>query len=424
MVINDYRRSSIKFDVRGIRISADEIFFYTGLVLWLIQVYISRTVYINTFGNRLVTVIRYFCMLIFAVKIVLTEKTIQKRAAAVFLIAAALFVVVQRQIHTGMPLIQILLLVYAARNIPFKRICTVMLWTCLPLWLLPVMTDKIGIHQLERSIYIQRVREYLNFNYVSFPSIYFNNIIYCALYVFTDPRRLAKGGKYEAEQKTASWILILILSAAAFWVYRATDTSLPLLIAGIYIALYVAVVKLRIQILKNNLLWRIIALGSFPVLAVVSYIMAKNYNWRVGWQFKLDQMTHNRVSLAYQGIKNYGVHLFGTQIVENTDTTKGRYFYIDSGYIKNMINYGLIVFVLILIYYTVIFYAAVVENDKVLVIWMICVAFYSLFNNLLLSPAENGSLFAFWYAADLLAWHGKKKNRKRVFKRKEIERAA
>ena len=159
MVINDYRRSSIKFDVRGIRISADEIFFYTGLVLWLIQVYISRTVYINTFGNRLVTVIRYFCMLIFAVKIVLTEKTIQKRAAAVFLIAAALFVVVQRQIHTGMPLIQILLLVYAARNIPFKRICTVMLWTCLPLWLLPVMTDKIGIHQLERSIYIQRVRE-------------------------------------------------------------------------------------------------------------------------------------------------------------------------------------------------------------------------------------------------------------------------
>ena len=111
MVINDYRRSSIKFDVRGIRISADEIFFYTGLVLWLIQVYISRTVYINTFGNRLVTVIRYFCMLIFAVKIVLTEKTIQKRAAAVFLIAAALFVVVQRQIHTGMPLIQILLLV-------------------------------------------------------------------------------------------------------------------------------------------------------------------------------------------------------------------------------------------------------------------------------------------------------------------------
>ena len=424
MVINDYRRSSIKFDVRGIRISADEIFFYTGLVLWLIQVYISRTVYINTFGNRLVTVIRYFCMLIFAVKIVLTEKTIQKRAAAVFLIAAALFVVVQRQIHTGMPLIQILLLVYAARNIPFKRICTVMLWTCLPLWLLPVMTDKIGIHQLERSIYIQRVREYLNFNYVSFPSIYFNNIIYCALYVFTDPRRLAKGGKYEAEQKTASWILILILSAAAFWVYRATDTSLPLLIAGIYIALYVAVVKLRMPILKNNLLWRIIALGSFPVLAVVSYIMAKNYNWRVGWQFKLDQMTHNRVSLAYQGIKNYGVHLFGTQIVENTDTTKGRYFYIDSGYIKNMINYGLIVFVLILIYYTVIFYAAVVENDKVLVIWMICVAFYSLFNNLLLSPAENGSLFALWYAADLLAWHGKKKNRKRVFKRKEIERAA
>ena len=40
---------------------------------------------------------------------------------------------------------------------------------------------------------------------ISFPSTYFNNIIFCAVYVCTEPRRLAKGGKYEAERKTASW---------------------------------------------------------------------------------------------------------------------------------------------------------------------------------------------------------------------------
>ena len=72
-------------------------------------------------------------------------------------------------------------------------------------------------------------------------------------------------------------------------------------------------------------------------------------------------------------------------------------------------NFGVIVFVLILIMYSIMLYAAIVEHDTMLAIWLICVAIYSIFNNMLLSPKENGSLFAIWYAIDLLHWHRKKK---------------
>ena len=132
-------------------------------------------------------------------------------------------------------------------------------------------------------------------------------------------------------------------------------------------------------------------------------------------------MTHNRISLAYKGITKYGVHLFGVQIVENTDSSKGTYFYIDSGYIKNLLNYGLIVLILILIYYSIILYAAIIERDKVLAIWLICIAVYSMFNNLLLSPTENGSMLAIWYALDLIRWHRQKGAGRRRGKRKRIE---
>ena len=110
MIVTNYQQAKVRLDHDGIRISFGEVFFFTGLVLWLIQFYISRTIFLELFGDTILTVTRYFCMLIFFAKIVLTESTLHKRAAAVFITAAAVFIVVQQNINTGMPLIQILLM--------------------------------------------------------------------------------------------------------------------------------------------------------------------------------------------------------------------------------------------------------------------------------------------------------------------------
>ena len=422
MVINNYQQDCVKFDIRGIRVSAEEIIFYTGLILWYSQFYISRTIFMDLFGGRLITAVRYFCMLIFAVKIVLSEKTVHMRAAAVFITAAAVFVVVQRQVNTGMPLIQVLLLIFAARDVSFRRICKVSLWACTLLWVLPVMVDRIGIFQLEKDVYKNRVREFLNYNYVSYPSIYFNNIIFCALYVNTEPRRRGRGGNYAA-RKTASWPLIFLLSAVSIWLYAVTDTAFPFAIGMLFIVLYVLTVKFQIPVVRNTGWHRVIASSCYGVFALVTFLMCKFYNWQIPWQKKLDDFCHYRISLAFVGIKDYGVHLLGVQIKENTDVSTGRYFYIDSGYIKNLLGYGVIVFIMIILFYTIITYASVLENDQVLAIWMLCIALYSIFNNLMLSVSENAALLAIWYALGLLKWHRKKLRFKQI-KRKQIERAA
>ena len=423
MVINNYQQDCVKFDIRGIRVSAEEIIFYTGLILWYSQFYISRTIFMDLFGGRLITAVRYFCMLIFAVKIVLSEKTVHMRAAAVFITAAAVFVVVQRQVNTGMPLIQVLLLIFAARDVSFRRICKVSLWACTLLWVLPVIVDRMGIFQLEKDMYKNRVREFLNYSYVSYPSIYFNNIIFCALYVSTEPRRRGRGGNYAA-RKTASWPLIFLLSAVSIWLYAVTDTAFPFVIGMLFIALYVLTVKFQIPLVRNTRWHRVIASSCYGVFALVTFLMCKFYNWQIPWQKKLDDFCHYRISLAFVGIKDYGVHLLGVQIKENTDVSTGRYFYIDSGFIKNLLGYGVIVFIMIILYYTIITYASVLENDQVLAIWMLCIALYSIFNNLLLSVSENAGLLAIWYALGLLKWNRKKLRFRQINKRKQIERAA
>ena len=423
MVIHNYRQSSISFDARGIRTGTEEILYYTGLVLWLTQIYISKTIFADFFGGRLVTAVRYFCMLIFLLKILLSEKTLQRKAAAVFITAAAVFVVVQQNINTGMPLIQILLLVYGAKGLSFRRTCKVILWSCVFLWSVPVLLDKTGIYEVSLFNYKDRVREFLNFNYVSFAAIYFNNIVFCALYAYTDPDRRGSGGNYAARREV-SWPVLILLTAAEIWLFAITDTSLPFAVGMLYIAMYVLIIKLRLFTIRNTSISRTLSVLIFPVLAYAAYKTALVYNWRNPRMKMIDDLTHSRISLAHQGLVRYGVHLFGIQIAENTDTTKGTYFYIDSGYIKNLINYGLIVLIVILLYYSVILYAAVVEHDVMLAVWLICIALYSAFNNLLLSPGENGSMFAIWYAIELLKWRKKKRKRKRIMKREQLEHAA
>ena len=42
MIVTNYQQAKVRLDHDGIRISFGEVFFFTGLVLWLIQFYISR----------------------------------------------------------------------------------------------------------------------------------------------------------------------------------------------------------------------------------------------------------------------------------------------------------------------------------------------------------------------------------------------
>lgn len=424
MIVTNYQQAKVRLDHEGIRISFGEVLFFTGLVLWLIQFYISRTIFLELFGDTILTVTRYFCMLIFFVKIVLTETTLHKRAAAVFITAAAVFIVVQQNINTGMPLIQVLLMIYAARNISFRRICKVSLAACAVLWLIPVLTYSVGYNELERSEINGRVREYLNFVFVTFGAINFMNILFCTFYVFTEPDRAGKNGGI-AQRKTVPWPLIILMSAVTVWLYMVTDTSLPFAISMLFIVLYVIIVKFRIPFIRNNLPCRILGAVFFPLMAYITYYVSKIYDSKVKWMSKLNSFTHKRLALSHQGLETYGLHLFGIQIKENTDSTKGAYFYLDSAYIKDMIYFGLIVFVMILLFYSVMLYASVLENDRTLAIWLICIALYSMFNNLLLLPAENATLFGIWYALDLIKWHRDKgRLQSTAIKRRKIGHAA
>ena len=135
MIIHRYSDETVRRDIRGVRVSAEEILYLTALVLWIIQIYIGKTIFAGFYGGKLLTAIRYFCMLIFAVKILMSETSMRIRVMITLALLCAVFIVVQRHINTGMPLIQMVLIIYGAKDVSFRRICKVMLWTCVIMWL-------------------------------------------------------------------------------------------------------------------------------------------------------------------------------------------------------------------------------------------------------------------------------------------------
>ncbi len=383
-------------------ISLDEVFYNVGLIFWILQTYMLRSFYGGFFGGTIVKGLRWLAVLLFVAKILHSERKISIKLLTLVCFTGAVVLTSGYNGAAGTTLLHLFILLVASKGMDFKKICRVFAWTGLIAYTAIILTDATGLMHYEPMIEEFRAREYLGFTYVSFPAIYFNNIVFSLLYGYTeqDPikRRQCRGG---AITEFPWWGLVL-LTVAELWIYEKSDTSLAFGIGMIFILLYAIVIKLRVHVFCNNVITRAISLAAFPGLTLFTYELCRRYDATKEFWLLIDKFSHNRVRMTYLGLQTYGINFLGTVIVQNTDETKGAYFYIDSGYMKNMMNYGLVFLILLLAMYSMMFYASVKEQDAVLSIWMLCAAAYSVFNNFIISPVENASFLALWYGLYLL----------------------
>ncbi len=419
MIIRNLSKMTIKDGPLSRGISLDELLYFVGLILWVAQTYMFRSFYGDFFGGMIVKGIRWLAVLLFVAKIFHSERRITLKLLVLACITGAVVLTVGRNGAAGTTLLYLFILLIAAKNVDFKKTCRVMAWTCLACFTTVVLTDALGFMHYDPMIELKRSREYMGFVYVSFPAIYFNNFVFCFLYGYTEQNVQERKQYRRGAMTEVPWWLLGVLTAAEYWVYKKCDTALAFGIGIIFIFLYVLTVKLKINVFSRNLLAKVVSLTMFPGFALFTYELCKRYKPDSEFWDMLDGFSHNRIRMTYMGIKNYGLNFFGTVIVQNTDTTKGEYFYIDSGYMKNMMNYGLVFLALLLGMYTMMFYAAIKEQDTVLAIWMFCAAVYSVYNNFMISPVENASFMAMWYGLYLLHRSDHKKVRYRRIRKIE-----
>ena len=105
----------------------------------------------------------------------------------------------------------------------------------------------------------------------------------------------------------------------------------------------------------------------------------------------VNELLTNRLSLSYEGVQNYGIHLFGRAIewiggtvYYDTETDFGSYNYVDSSYIQILLSYGIIFLIVLLIGYHLLGKRIVEQQEWYLGLVIVLSAAHSMFDPQLL----------------------------------------
>ena len=343
------------------RFISEKIYLFT-LFIWVVVASLVTTTYFVRLDGflSLYRMLLYFTIIMILIKeFIALPKTLyyfrfhwqQLLIVTVFFIS--MFIVAKNR--DGLLDINVLLLVFSARDIDFRKLLgTFSLATFLVLCLTIYASQKGIIANMFMNA-DGGYRFSLGFNYVSFAS----QRLFFALCTYL----MFRG-------KRISYLELLALLLATIYMHQQTSTTSPFYLSILILTYALFSVKIfKKEFIIENFWTKTLAhYGFILALAIILYFCF----YSSGNLFHLvDQFTHNRLRLSVDGFRNFGVPLFGQRISFKTLDMFGNftsnYNYIDSSFVQLLVIDGLIVSVFMLFALTkVMRYFVSIQKDIVL----------------------------------------------------------
>lgn len=195
--------------------------------------------------------------------------------------------------------------------------------------------------------------------------------------------------------KIKHYLVISLIAIAVYYFCNARlDTICILLIIPTMV-----ITKKCLKLSHLNIMdfsWMLTAL-----LAVLTYIGTFLYEYSYNILFKLNMVLSHRISLSSEGLTRFGVHAFGSHVVEhgwggssgikafNANNQSFHYFILDSSFVRSLVIYGFIFTVLLIVLITINAYYLVKINDYVLLGIFLLIAVSSVVDQHMLELAYN-----------------------------------
>ncbi len=231
------------------------------------------------------------------------------------------------------------LFIFCARKINFKRIAKYAFVITSVCCLFVFISAKVGwIQNYIEYTSSRGHREYLGFSYSLYlPAMLFNII---ALYIYLH------GGLRP--------VPALLFSFITFYVYKATDSRLSAMTTLLLIA--VVLLQQYIPRFMHNKLFLFLEKYAFVIFAAFFILITMLYDPNKTLFAKLDGLFTGRLWNGHIGLKEYGIPLMpqfikfvGNGLSELGYKETGSYFYLDSMYVKLLINCGVIAFTTVML---------------------------------------------------------------------------
>lgn len=319
------------------RIFSERIYLFT-LFLWVVITSLVTTTYFVRLDGflSLYRILLYCTILLISIKELINfSKTLHyfRFHWKQLLIVLVFFIVMSivSKNRDGLLDINVLLLVFSARDIDFKKLLgTFSLATFLVLCLTIFASQKGIISNMFMNA-DGGYRFSLGFNYVSFASqrLFF---ALCSYLMFRGKR--------------ISYLELLALLLATIYMYQQTSTTSPFylsILILIYVLFSIKIFK-KDFIIDNLLIKKTSNYGFILALVIILYFCF--YSSGNLFHF-VDQFTHNRLRLSVSGFQNFGVSWLGQPISFSTLDIFGNftsnYNFIDSSFVQLLVIDGLIV---------------------------------------------------------------------------------
>lgn len=343
------------------RIISEKIYLIT-LFIWIVVASLVTTTYFIRLEGflSLYRILLYFTIAMILIKeLVNFPKTLYyfrfhwQQLLIVMGLFIAMFIVAKNR--DGLLDINVLLLVFSARDIDFRKLLGTFSAATFLVLCLTIYASQQGIIANMFMNADSGYRFSLGFNYVSFAS----QRLFFALCTYL----MFRG-------KRISYLELLALLLATIYMYQQTSTTSPFYLSILILTYAFFSIKIfkKDFIIENFWVKTLAHYGFILALAIILYFCF----YSSGNLFHLvDQFTHNRLRLSVDGFRNFGVPLFGQQISFKTLDMFGNftsnYNYIDSSFVQLLVIDGLIVNAFMLLALTkVMKYFVSIQKDIVL----------------------------------------------------------
>lgn len=357
-----------------------EMLFLIALYLEIVAMLVGITT-LQYMGNQqlwlfFLKIIRYLGYLLVIIKIINDDydsKTIML-IGAIVAIACAISINVGNNV-----LICSMLFVIGMHDLEFDTIAENVVKIYLVGMLIVIFLSLIGL--IPDWVYFEgnRTRHSLGYIYPSHATSY---IFYCIL-LFC----------YTKKDKLSIWHVIL-LEAFNLWQYKYTNSRAGTLLM-IIVPIAFWIIKHKNKQIIHKIIY-IVAKWIFVICALFSYTASILFN-KVGVFAKIDKIINNRFRMGHKALINYGFPLFGEKIkwIGNggvgyiRDQLQGEYNFVDCSYIKIMLDYGVLFFLIILIGFTLAGIYAQKKQDYFLALALCFIAVYSIIEPRLIELGIN-----------------------------------
>lgn len=353
-------------------------FFAYGLYIFIGIMNIS---FFQIYTNNITKYINILCMLILLYNELLNKKICIKE---IFLLLFVLLLAFPVMIHNNGTLFIMILFIYCARSIDFRKIAKFSLLESILLLLLVIFSSKIGIITNYISTEGGRIREYLGFRYALFSPMILFNITALELYLHKD--------KFSPFR----YIILFILN---YYVYIKTDSRLSFYLSILLILFIAILTRFPNFFKKKNVLCKIMVF-SFILCSIFSLVTTINYDYSNPYMSKLNEILGRRLYLGHISLDMYPINLLGhdTKYIGNGldmygNKTSGTYFYVDCLYLNLLEKYGLIFTVILLLLLTYSLSNTLKEKDYFLLVILTFFALHGIIDDLEIYIYYN----TFWF---------------------------